>query len=279
MRFAELEVRIASMSELLDIVGAMRALAGIRALEAQRALPAIRRYAGTMADGIGSALGLLPEPPMVARPSAGRRALVLFTAEHGFVGGFNERLLDAVGSAIDARDRLLVLGSRGAALATERVRSPSWSSAMATRSNGAPEIVRSLAAELSASLGRGEIARVEVIYARHRQGELATVERRVVLPLDPAVLPAPSRDKPLHNLAPAALVEALVQQYVFALLTEAAIESIASENAARFSAMEAAHQNVSKKLDQLQQSARQARQDDITTELLDVVTGAEALRA
>jgi F-type H+-transporting ATPase subunit gamma len=42
--------------------------------------------------------------------------------------------------------------------------------------------------------------------------------------------------------------------------------------------MEAAHENVSKKLEQLRQDARQARQDEITTELLDLLTGAEALQ-
>lgn len=41
--------------------------------------------------------------------------------------------------------------------------------------------------------------------------------------------------------------------------------------------MEAAHENVSKKLDQLRRQARQARQEEVTTELLDVITGAEAL--
>ena len=54
------------------------------------------------------------------------------------------------------------------------------------------------------------------------------------------------------------------------------LKSIASENAARFAAMDAAQGNVSKKLDQLRQEAHQARQTEITTELLDLITGAEA---
>ncbi len=82
---------------------------------------------------------------------------------------------------------------------------------------------------------------------------------------------------PLHNLTPVALHDRLMAEYVFALLTEAAVESIASENAARLAAMESAHDNVSKKLEQLHQNARQARQSEITTELLELVTGALAL--
>ena len=62
MRLAEVETHIASMGELLDIVGAMRSLASMRMQEAHRALPSIRRYAEAMAQAIGSALLLLPEP-------------------------------------------------------------------------------------------------------------------------------------------------------------------------------------------------------------------------
>jgi F-type H+-transporting ATPase subunit gamma len=54
------------------------------------------------------------------------------------------------------------------------------------------------------------------------------------------------------------------------------VESVAAENAARFAAMDSAHDNVAKKLAQLHQSTHLARQDEITTELLDLVTGAEA---
>ena len=64
-RLVEIEAHILGMGELLDIVGAMRSLASMRVQEAQRALPAIRRYAQTMADAIGATLLLLPESAAV----------------------------------------------------------------------------------------------------------------------------------------------------------------------------------------------------------------------
>jgi F-type H+-transporting ATPase subunit gamma len=66
-------------------------------------------------------------------------------------------------------------------------------------------------------------------------------------------------------------------EYVFAVLTEAVVESIGSENAARFAAMESAHENVEKKLSELRQAALQARQEEITAELLDLIGGTQAL--
>jgi F-type H+-transporting ATPase subunit gamma len=278
-RLTEIEARIASMGELLDIVGAMRSLASMRMQEAHRALPHIRRYAETMASSIGAALLLLPETRPGRRRATGRRAFVLCTAEHGLVGGFNERILDAAERLLDPDDAVFVLGSRGAALAQERSRPPVWAYPMATRTEGVPETVQHLTAELYDWIARGDVARVEVMFARHRQGSGATIERRILFPVDLASFAlAQPRLPPLHHLPPAILVEKLIADYVFALLAEAALEALTSENAARFAAMESAHENVLKKLEQLQQDARQARQDEITTELLDLATGTEAIQ-
>jgi F-type H+-transporting ATPase subunit gamma len=280
IRLAEIETQIAGISQLLDIVGAMRSLASMRVQEAHRALPGIRRYAETMAAAIGSALLLMPEPSSAGGAAHGRRAFILCTAEHGFVGGFNARVLDAAERVLDFDDILFVLGSRGTGLARERRWTTAWAHPMATRPEGVPETVRLLTAELYRLIARGHIARVDVMFARHRQGIAAAIERRQLFPLDLAsfALKQP-RLPPLHNLAPDVLLEKLAADYVFALLTEAAVESLASENAARFAAMGSAHDNVSKKLEELRQDARQARQTEITTELLDLVTGAEALHS
>jgi len=276
-RLAEIQAHIGSMGELRDIIGAMRSLAGMRVQEAQRALPGVRRYAETVASALADSLLLLREPEPPHRLARGSLALILCTAEHGFVGGFTERLVDAAQAVLEAGDLLFVLGSRGNALALERGRRASWAHPMATRCAAAPDTVRHLSAELYPRIARGEIARVDVIYARYRQGSPSTIERRLLLPLDVMMLKArQTRQPPLHNLEPIALHEKLMAEYAFALLTEAAVESIASENAARFAAMESAHDNVSKKLDKLRQAEREARQSEITTELLDLITGAEA---
>jgi F-type H+-transporting ATPase subunit gamma len=275
----EIEAHILSMGELLDIVGAMRSLASMRVQEAQRSLPATRRYAQTMADAIAAALLLLPETAVAGYAATGRRGLVLCTAEHGFVAGFNERILDAAETLLDSGVALFVMGSRGAAAARERGWSIEWIYPMATRPEGVLETIRHLTAELYVWLARAGLARIEVMFARHRQSTGATIETKLLFPVDlKSLARAQPLLPPLHNLAPATLLEKLIADYVFGLLAEAAIDALASENAARFAAMDSAYENVSKKLEQLRQDARQARQDEITTELLDLMTGAEAMR-
>ena len=279
-RLAEIQGHISSMGELEDIVGAMRSLAGMRMHEAQSALEGIRQYAASMAAAIGAA-SLLADPPpadgAMAATRSRRRVFLLFTAEHGFVGGFNERMLDAAESAISAQDELFVLGSRGAALSVERGRVPQWSRPMPSRAAGAPDAVRGLTAALYRRIASGAVTRVEAMFARYRQGGAPIIDRRTLLPLDPAALRAARPlTPPLHNLDTPGLLEKLIAEYVFALLAEATVESIASENAARFAAMDSARDNVERKLAQLRQAGRLARQEAITGELLDLVTGVEA---
>lgn len=276
-RLADIEAHIANMSDLLDTVGAMRSLAGMRMQEAQRALPGVRLYARSVAGGLADTLALMGEPEP-SRGDGGDLALILCAAEHGFVGGFSERLVDAARVALGPGGLLFVLGSRGAELAVEQWRRPAWVHPMATRCAAAPEAVQNLTDELYRRIGRGEIARVEVMHARYFQDGPAVIERKALLPIDLVALgTVEPRMPPLHNLEPVMLHERLVGEYVFALLAAATIESIASENAARLAAMQAAHDNVSKGLERLRRDAGQARQAEITAELLELVTGSEAM--
>jgi F-type H+-transporting ATPase subunit gamma len=277
MRLAEIEAHIAGMRELQNIVAAMRSLAGMRMQEAQNALAGIRSFADAVAEGIADARLLIAGGDSPSWRARAPRVVVLFAAEHGFIGGFNERLVEAANGALEADDLLFVLGSRGAALAAERGHAPVWIQPMATRSAAAPETARRLSSELYRRIARGEVGRVDVIFCRHGRGSSASIERRSLLPIDVSPRADGSlRDPPLHNLEPPILYERLLAEYVFALLTEAIVEAIAAENAARLIAMGAAHDNVSRKLEALYRDARYARQTEITTEVLDIVTGAEA---
>ncbi|GLI95156.1 F0F1 ATP synthase subunit gamma [Methylocystis echinoides] len=276
-RLAEIQAHLDSIGELRNIIGAMRSLAGMRLQETQHSLPAVRRYAEAVAAALASTLPLMREPMTERALESAPRAVILCFSEHGFVGGFNERLADAAERALSPQDLLFVLGTRGATLLAGRGRRIAWSRPMATRVAGAPETVRRVTSELYMRIARGEISRVEAMFARRLEGGAPTIEQRLLLPLDLTLLAAKQpRYPPLHNLNPIRLHEMLMAEHVFALLSEAAVESMASENAARFAAMGSAHDNVSKKLDQLRQAEREARQNEITTELLDLITGASA---
>ena len=132
-RLAETEARVANMIELQGIVGAVRSLAGMRMQEAQRTLPGIRRYAASIVQAI--AITAPPSDEAPAPVDRARRALIVCASEHGFVGGFNERVLDTMQATLKSDDTLFILGSRGAALAGERIAEIGWTYPMATRAD------------------------------------------------------------------------------------------------------------------------------------------------
>jgi len=149
----------------------------------------------------------------------------------------------------------------------------------ATSAEGVAEIVRRLTEELYRGAASGTIAAAAVVFTRHGlQGDLV-IAQQGLFPISRATFATkPPRQLPLHHLSAARLFEGLIADYVEGLLIEAVTESQASENAARFAAMDAAYDNVSKRLEQLQRDVRQARQEEITNELLDLLIGNAASR-
>jgi F-type H+-transporting ATPase subunit gamma len=283
-RLAEIEARIANLGDLQDIMGAMRALAAMRLAQAQGALPGVRRYTEVINFALARGLALGGgtgggHPARGAAVADSPMAVVAFTSEHGFAGAYNEHVLDrAWGLARGERHRLLVVGSRGRIKAEERGCTVAYWQPMATHIDGVLETVRRCSDELYGRLGRDGIQRVSLVYGRSITGAQWTVTVESVLPFDVSTIPRSEVVAPLIYLEAGELFDRLVEEFVFTRLMQAAIESFASENGARLTAMEAAHDNIDAKLEALTQQARQQRQEEITTELLDVVIGATAAR-
>jgi F-type H+-transporting ATPase subunit gamma len=123
-------------------------------------------------------------------------------------------------------------------------------------------------------------ARAEVLFARLSGSSESVVVRRPILPIDPALFRASrSGPSPLTNLPPRRLVEQLIGEHVFAELALAALESFASENAARLSTMESARLNIEEKLDELTAQERLLRQEQVTAEVQEITAGALAAAA
>jgi F-type H+-transporting ATPase subunit gamma len=274
-RLAEIETRLNSIGELHGIVSAMRGLAAMRIQEAEHNLPSARAYTEIVRGSLGQATALLPDPSRMPTASArGTTGVVLFGAEHGLAGDFNGRIIEGIGKAAAAA--LFVVGTRGAAACRERGLRVAWSCPMATHVDAVTVTARHVSDELYRRFSRGELTGIAIVVARFAGGTRSNVTRRPVLPVAVSPPIAGSGSPPLTNLSPAALIERMLEEYLFAELAHAAMESFASENAARLATMQAARRNVEAKLDELTTAARSVRQDEITAELLDIVTGAEA---
>ncbi|MBV8187121.1 MAG: F0F1 ATP synthase subunit gamma [Alphaproteobacteria bacterium] len=276
-RLAELTAQIESVRQLEAVVTAMRGIAASRAQSGRSLLPGIDAYTQVVSQAIAEALSLLPHDGAAAAwDRAAGRGLILFCAEQGFAGAFSERVLDRAAGE-PPYTTLLLLGTRGAMLARERGMAPAWTSPMATSANAVPDLASRLAETLYARIADDEVARVDIVYSRARATGGIEIERRSLLPLDYGHFKHPLEGRsPLTNLPPPVLLERLASEYIYAQLCQAAMQAFEAENEARMLTMGAARTNIQNKLVGLARLERRLRQQEITAEVLELSTGAEA---
>ncbi|MNR00847.1 ATP synthase gamma chain, sodium ion specific [compost metagenome] len=268
-RLAEVGEHLATTRELGVVVGAMRGIAAARVQEARQHLDGVCAYAETLGTAIGEALALLPEPQ---RPTAGAgdhgHGLVLaFCAEQGFVGGFNERVLEAA-QTCRGTAQLWLLGERGELGALERGLQADWTAPMAVHLDEVPALAGRLVEALYAGLGTGAAQRVTLVHAQPGRTEVLA---RPLLPFDYSRFAVSRRPQAPHiTLAPQQLIAGLADEYLYAELCEALMLSFASENEARMQAMVAAQGNVEQRRGELLAEFRRVRQDEITEEIIEL---------
>jgi F-type H+-transporting ATPase subunit gamma len=278
-RLPELQARIQALGKLGEVVSALRTVSAARVQQAHAILDAIRDHTEIIREALASAVRMAGVPSRASDTSVGAGVIIALGSEHGFVGAFNERLLDIAAGQRHPGDDLFVVGARATLLATERRDSVAWSCQMPSQVGGVDEVALRLAERVSLVGGQRRVERVSLVYTRLSAGAGARVVTEPLLPFDmqPYRAEETHRPKAISNLAPLPLIDGLVDELLFAQLAHAATESFASENAARLGVMQAAIDNVNGKLDDLGRLERELRQEEITTELLDLVTGAEAV--
>jgi len=275
-RLADIATQIENVRQLGAVVTAMRGIAASRAQKGRTLLAGIEAYTDVVSHAIGQALMFLPSdmttPPALAHSG---RGLIIFCAEQGFAGAFSEHVLDAAGVELKGA-RIFLVGTRGAVVATERGIKPAWSTPMATNVDGIASFANRLADALYGDAATGAIGRVDIVFSRSAAGGGIRVDRHSLLPLDFRRFARPiGRPTPLTTLAPQLLLERLTAEYVYAQLCEAAMYSFEAENEARMMAMASAKTNVENKLASLAMRERQLRQEEITTEVIELSAGAD----
>jgi F-type H+-transporting ATPase subunit gamma len=127
----------------------------------------------------------------------------------------------------------------------------------------------------------GETDEVYLIYNEFRSVAVQRVVRQQLLPIESETSAAgsgPTTDY-IYEPSPEAILASLLPRHVTTQVYRALMESVAGEHGARMTAMEAATKNAKDMIGVLTIQYNKARQERITKELLDIVGGAEALRA
>lgn len=286
----ELSRHIEVAEDLQSVVRTMKTISAVGIRSHELAEQAMSRYLETVELGLQVVLRALEDTAAEARsPKGGRTAVVLVGSEIGLCGAFNERLVTfalenlAATRAIPDERLVLTIGARA---------DTSWraEAELPTAHEEAPATVEALARTVGAVLTRLDHWREEegvgrLVLFHHRpskRGGGTPVGTRL-LPLDPAWLaalrarPWLSRRLPVPAEPPPALFHRLIRQLLFARVFTAIIQSRTAEHAERLAAMQAADRSIAEKIDDLHVAHRLTRQNIITSELLDLISGYEAI--
>lgn len=282
--------RIRSVQSMMKITRAMELIAASRILRAQQRVEQIRAYATRLTEAmedVARQTGALVHPLLEERENPDRAAVVVVTSDRGLAGAYNanvlrraERLFGRLrGDGI--QPVLYVVGRKGQSyFRFRRVDvEEQWEGISELPSyQDAEKIARTV---IEAFL-EGKVDQIHAAYTDFRSAfTLRPIDKRFV-PVAPEEVAGEQRGVPrpeyIFEPAPAQLLDALLPRYITALIYAAMLESSASEHAARRRAMKAATENAEDVIRRLTRVANQARQAEITTELMEIVGGAEALK-
>tara|TARA_R110002110_G_scaffold50083_5_gene148522 strand:+ start:5591 stop:6541 length:951 start_codon:yes stop_codon:yes gene_type:complete len=280
--------RTDSMQGIRSIVHTMKTLSVINAAPYEHAAEAIEAYHATILDGLHALLH--QSGPLDAEAAAATPVLIVFGSDHGLCGSYNQALAAHVagqpGNAA-AKTTVLCVGAQMADALRDEGLEPRHIFFPPASVDGIGRLANLLTRHLDTLRldpgGRRDIVVSVACFARDRaKGQRPEVT--ALLPPDPKLVrdlqarPWVSRSLPSFSMPPGDLLRALIRAHLFAGLFRAAAEALVTENAARLAQMQQAEQSIDDRLEALTAETRSVRQSEITTELLDVIIGFEALK-
>lgn len=258
----EIQNRLSGLDEIGQVVGALRAIASGQANAAQAALTAIRRYCATVDGALALALSAAPQA------AKGPGLILVIGAAQGFSGAYPERIVAALHAAWQPDIGILVLGARTlSTLSGAIAQAVLWSDELPAHIEQIPALASRTTDALMALAG-AHSGPILLVAGRDRPGQPAEAS-----PLWPPALAHREALPPLTTLPAADLAAALLTEALFARITLALTEAYRAENQARFEAMARAQSNLREKRREVQVLYQQARQEQMTNEMIELATG------
>jgi F-type H+-transporting ATPase subunit gamma len=289
----DIKRRIRSVRNTRKITKAMELVAGARLRRAQARIEAMRPYADRMMElmiGTARASTSVRGLPLLQRREVRTAAILALTGDRGLAGAFNAQILRHV-FAVERRLRAegvqvrwLVSGRKGAS--TLRFRryelGQSW---IGFSDRPAYSDAQAIAHAITELYAEGEVDQVIVVYNHFESPLVQRVVEQEILPIPEQLLEGgDERDAAMtgdfiYEPEPEEILARLLPVYVETELFRALLESAASEQGARMTAMRNASKNAAELIESLTLRMNRARQAEITQEILEVVAGADALTA
>jgi F-type H+-transporting ATPase subunit gamma len=291
--------RIASVKSTQKITRAMKMVAGARLARAQQRITALRPYALRTAEALTAIAdaeakresgGAAADHPLLVRREEKSALFLVITSDRGLCGAFNssinrtaERLWkERQGEGRDVK--ITVIGRKGRDYFKRRGAPVSHVFAGVWDKLDLDQ-ARNIARTVLRPYIRGEVDAIYIVYNEFKSAMSQSVVAEKLFPIEGSQASADEsagdgklESQFIFEPNKEALLEQLVPMYVEISILRALYESMASELGARMTAMDSATKNASEMIDKLTLQYNRARQAAITTELMEIIGGAEALK-
>lgn len=279
----EIRRRIRSIRNTMQLTKAMKMVSASKLRRAQDRMIRLRPFARRMGEVLRSlAARANPEGhPLLKVRDERRVEVVVVSGDKGLCGSFNTNVLKAATAflaGLDGREvSVQAVGKKGRDFLRRRRYFMSRERADVFRDLDFP-LAAEIASDLMERYVTGELDAVYVVYNEFKSAiqHRAVVER--LLPIEPMeAAPGDAVEDYIYEPGPAELFDRILPRHVEIQLYRALLESNAAEQAARMTAMDSATSNASELIDSLTLHMNRVRQASITTEIIEVVSGAQAL--
>lgn len=279
----DIKRRINSVRSTQKITRAMKMVAAAKLRRSQEAIVRARPYAYHMRDmvdnvALRTAAGA---HPLLNRPAQGKTVLVVVTGDRGLCGAFNSNIVNSAlrtlrdefaGREVEVtavgRKGIEVLRRRGVALRGTHT---------GMQDDKVLRAAYAIVDDLVAGFLKGDVAEIHCLYNEFRSAIAQRVTLEKLLPFEPASDGGVIAVDYLYEPSEPGVLEALLIQNLRTQMHRILLESAASEQGARMTAMESATKNAGDMIAQLTLRYNRARQEKITKEMIEIVSGAEAL--
>lgn len=280
----EIKRRIRGINNIKQITNAMELVASARLRRARERLEKTRPFYNAVYENIKEVLkgiGNINHPYIKAR-DINRSLYIVIAADRGLAGGFNSNVNRLVEEEIkDKKDKvsIITVGSK----ARDHFKTRGYdikAEFIGMTENPSFQHARNIGNLVLEAYEKGEIDEVKLVYTRFISTISQTPNIIRLLPNDSLMEEEAKVTKNIVEFEPSQdeVLDYLIPKYIQSVIYGALIESSCSQQGARRTAMENATENAEEMIDELSLSYNRARQAAITTEITEIVTGAEALK-
>lgn len=290
MTIEALKKRIKVTEDLREIVGTMKALSSVSILQYEQANTALAQYRRNLQDAFQALIkqGGLPNNKIKAAPN--RQLVILIGTDNGMVGKFNKEILDKAKAdlkkqGVSLKNTLfLTIGKRIGGLAAQSNLKLYAKYAVANSVKMVNTIAETVIMKIDEATRKEHITSVCVWYHKRNKNEPVSLQKQQIIPFDFAAYqklkekPWGTNNLPLIPIERKQMFAALLNEYLTIALASQLNYSLAAEHYTRMTNMQNAEKNIDESLEQMNLEYQQERQENITDELIDVISGAEAVK-